>query len=290
MGRMSFVPGALAAALAVVFGLVFVASAARADPPTSWAFTRAAAISDVTVSPDGQHIAALTSPDGDTITISIWKTDAPGEKPFVLGSAHMRFYAVRFLKDDRLLVTAVQPVTSGSTKEHVVKQYIADLEGKSWTTLLPESTYGEAEEVAYYDRLTDAELIDRLPRDPQNVIVMDRRAESFGDVDKVNVYTGQVQRLEQGSERFSSYMVDLKGAVRAKEEFNFQDGKIYIAQWIKSPDTGKWEEHFRSYAKDRQITEVVAFTDDPNVVVVSATNGGDKTAFLVVRHPGAQAA
>jgi dipeptidyl aminopeptidase/acylaminoacyl peptidase len=177
-------------------------------------------------------------------------------------------------------VAAVQPLTTGSTRGHIVKQYVTDLEGKSWDPLLPETRAGEFEDVAYADRLTDATLIDRLPLDPQNVIVIDNRTDTLGDVDKVNIYTHVAQRLERGSERFFGYRADLKGEVRTKQEVNFSGDNVYIAQWIRNPKSGAWEEHFRSYAKDRSITEVVAFTPDPNIVYVAATpNGADKTAI-----------
>ncbi|MFI4933430.1 MAG: prolyl oligopeptidase family serine peptidase [Caulobacterales bacterium] len=253
---------------------------ARAAPPTARDFARDAAIWGVSISPDGRHIAALTSPDGDTVVISVWRTEATGEKPVVLGATHMRFLAVSFLKNDRLIVTAVQPLTTGSTRGHIIKQYVTDLEGKSWTTLLPEARAGQSEDAAFVDRLVDAALISRLPLDPQRVLVTDNRLEGRGDVYAVNIYTGSAERIEQGSERFFDYQADLKGQLRAKRELNYDGDKVYIAQWIKDPATGKWAEHFRSYAKDRSETEVVAFTTDPNILYVTATpNGADKTAI-----------
>jgi acetyl esterase/lipase len=272
--------GRCALALSLVALATLDAAGAASAPPAARDLARAAAISDVELSPDGQHILALTSPDGDAQTISIWRTDQPGAKPYVLGATHMRFLAVGFLKSDRLIVAAVQPLTTGSTRGHIVKQYVTDLEGKSWDPLLPETRAGEFEDVAYADRLTDATLIDRLPLDPQNVIVIDNRTDTLGDVDKVNIYTHVAQRLERGSERFFGYRADLKGEVRTKQEVNFSGDNVYIAQWIRNPKSGAWEEHFRSYAKDRSITEVVAFTPDPNIVYVAATpNGADKTAI-----------
>jgi dipeptidyl aminopeptidase/acylaminoacyl peptidase len=257
------------------------ARAQTAPPATSAApsahdFARDPAIWDVSIAPDGQHIVALTSPDGVTPIISVWRTDAPNAKPVNLGATHMRFYSVRFLKSDRLLVTAVQPLTVGVTRGHVVKEYVTDLEGKNWAPLLAESRAGQSEDVAFVDRLVDAELVSSLPRDPQNVLVEDERVETRGDIYKVNVYTGIATRMEEGSERFSDYRADLDGNLRAKQELNYDNGKVYIAQWLKNPATGQWEELFRLYAKDRQGSELAAFTTDPNIIYVATTNGGDK--------------
>jgi dipeptidyl aminopeptidase/acylaminoacyl peptidase len=268
--------GLAAAMLGFALALAGAASAAAPPPPSAHDFARAAAIWDVSISPDGRHIVALTSPDGAAAIISVWRADAPGAKPVNLGSTHMRFLGVRFLKNDRLLVSAIQPLTAGVMRGHVIKQYVTDLEGNAWAPLLPEARALQSEDEAFVDRLQDAELISPLPRDPQDVLVEDLRLEGRGDVYKVNVYTGVAERLEQGSERFFGYRADLNGEVRAKQELNYDGGKVYIAQWFKSPDSGKWEELFRLYAKDRQGAELAAFTTDPNIVYVADTGGGDK--------------
>ncbi|MDR3510213.1 MAG: prolyl oligopeptidase family serine peptidase [Caulobacteraceae bacterium] len=270
--------GLALAAMALGLAGAARAAAAGAPIPSAHDFARDAAIWNVSISPDGAHIVALTSPDGVTPIISVWRTDAPGAKPVNLGSAHMRFLRVGFLKNDRLLVTAIQTLTVGVTRGHVTKQYVTDLDGKVWTPLLPEQRALQSETEAFVDRLSDAELISSLPRDPQNVLVEDERLEGRGDIYKVDVYSGRAERIEQGSERFSSYAADLNGELRAKEELNYDNGRVYIALWLKSPDSGKWEEHFRSYARDRSLTRLAAFTTDPNVVYLSTTNGGDKTA------------
>ena len=268
------------ATLAAVLGLFLAAGSAPATaaptPPSAQDFGRPAQIANVTISPDGKHVAALTSPDGQNVVISIWNTEALKDKPYILGASHVRFLSVGFLKNDRLLVTTVQTLTAGEIKGHLVKAYITDLQGKNWRPVLPDQGSGES----YYDeRRTDARLISRLPLDPQNILVEDERVATQGDVVKVNVYTGAAERVERGVENFGEYQADLKGDIRAKVESNFEGGKVYLAQWIKSPDTGKWSEHFRSYAKDRSITQIVAFTTDPNIVYVTTPNGTDKTGF-----------
>ncbi len=256
-----------------------ISGPAAAAPPSARDFARAPAVSDVSISPDGKHIVALTSPDGDRMDISVWRTDSLQTAPVVLSSTHMRFQEVAFVKNDRLLVGAIQPLTVGSYKGHIVKHYVTDLDGKSWSTLLPEGRAAQSDVDRVVDRLSDLSIISILPRDPDDVLVEDTRLEGAGDVYRVNVHTGAARRVELASERFGSYRADLKGDIRAKQEVNYDGGKVYIAQWIRNPDTGAWEEHFRSSLKDREIREVVAFTTDPNIAYVSSSNGGDKVAL-----------
>ncbi len=270
----------LSAALIVAAAASAPPAGARAETPVPAAkeFARAPAISDVSISRDGKHIVALTSADGDQATISVWRTDAPEQKPTIIGSTHMRFLKVAFLKDDRLLVTAIQTLTIGTMRGHLSKQYITDLRGEKWSTLLPESG-GSNSDQDYYDSLTSASIISELPLDKENVLVEDNRAAGRGDIYRVNVYTGRAERVDHGSSKFGDVQADLKGEVRARVEVGFQDGKAYFAQWIKNPATGAWEEHFRSYAKDRTAPSVAAFTKDPNIIYIVARQNGDKSGF-----------
>lgn len=269
------------------FGTVARAAEASASPdaataahtPSARDFARVAAVQDVSASQDGKHIVALTSSDGDKVNISVWRTDDFSKPPTVIASTRIRFLAVRFIKNDRLLVSTIQTITVGPTRGHLIKQFVTDLEGKDFRALLPD-TGVKSEDEAFENRFADATIIDTLPQDPRFVLVQDNRLNGNGDILKVDVYTGAFERRERGSEKFDGYQADLKGEIRARQELGFDGGKIYIAQWIRNPDSGAWEEHFRSYAKDRSLSQVVAFTTDPNIVYVSAVRGGsDKTAI-----------
>jgi len=263
----------------VAFLLCLCASPAAAAPPAASDFARFASIDSVTISPDGKHIAALTSPDEQTENISVWRTDALATAPIVIGSSHMRFLNVAFLKDDRLLVTAIQTFTAGNRRGHLTKSYVTDLEGREFKPLLPEGHARDAE-VAWVNSVRDATLLNRLPLDPQNVLVVDNRVETEGDVYKVNVYTGAATRVEHSSEKIAGRQVDLAGEIRGRQKIDYDNGNVYFAQLIKNPDSGAWEEHFRWYAKDREPMEVIGFTDDPNIAYVASSKGSDKTGFF----------
>jgi dipeptidyl aminopeptidase/acylaminoacyl peptidase len=270
----------ICAALATsVFCLFGAGQPAAAAIPSALDLARAPAIADVSISRDGKHIAALTSANGDTVTISIWRRDALNQPPIVLGSGRMRFLSVQFLKNDRLLVTAVQPYTQGSDKTHAFKQFITDLEGKQWKTLLPETNSGDAFESLWNAR-NNATLVSALPLDPKNVIVLDDRLDGRGDVYKVDVYSGAAQRIDRGSEKVFEVQVDLKGEVRGRTFADYDNGKIYIASLLKHPDTGKFDEHFRWYAKDRVPMDVVGFDTDPNLVFLRTVPAGKDKAGI----------
>ncbi len=70
----------LLAGLAASFALTHAAVSAP-TPPSDRDLTRAASIDSVSISPDGKHIAALSSPDGDVIDVVIWSTDRLAAAP-----------------------------------------------------------------------------------------------------------------------------------------------------------------------------------------------------------------
>jgi dipeptidyl aminopeptidase/acylaminoacyl peptidase len=107
-------------------------------------------------------------------------------------------------------------------------------------------------------------------------MVVDHRLGSDGDIYSVDVETMSAGKIMNGSDRYGAYQVDLKGQLRAREELNYDNGKVYLAQQIRDPDTDQWVELFRSYAKDRDITDIVGFTDDPHVILIANSQGGDK--------------
>ncbi|CAN5438627.1 S9 family peptidase [soil metagenome] len=275
----SVLRGLCATAAAVALSFTAGAALARAgDPPSAMALVRAPAISNVSIAPDGKHLVALTSSDGTNVNISVWSTDDLSKPYAVIAAAKIRILGVRFLKSDRLLIDTIQTYTQGDERGHLSRSFVSDLQGKAWTGLLPDQ-HAKSSTEEYAAKFDNAALIDGLPQDPKHVIVMDLRPRSGGDLVKLDLYTGETVKLESASEKFFSYRADLSGQIRARQSSDFEDGKLYVAQWFKDPTTGQWSEHFRNYAKDRQNMDVVGFSTDPNVVFVKSSKGRDKTGI-----------
>ena len=268
-------------ATAAVLALTFSGAPAIAragDPPSAFALVRAPAISNVSIAPDGKHLAALTSADGNVVTISVWNTDDLSKPSAVIAADKVRILGVRFLKSDRLLIDTIQVYTEGDERGHLGRSFVSDLQGKEWTGLLSANRARSATE-EYAAKFDNAALLDSLPQDPRHVIVADLRPRSRGDILKLDLYSGETTKLESASEKFFSYRADLTGQIRARQSSDFEDGKLYVAQWFKDPATGQWSEHFRNYAKDRENMDVVGFSTDPNIVFVRSSKGRDKAGI-----------
>ncbi|MDG2527621.1 alpha/beta hydrolase family protein [Caulobacter endophyticus] len=247
-------------------------------------------ISDVVLSPDGKHIAALTSSDGVKVNISVWRTDALDQPPTIIGSTAMTFKSVEFVKNDRLRVMAMQTLTIGAIPEtgfdayygHISKTYITDLEGKSWINPLGTTGVAKSEADQVVRALENAEVIDDLPKDPKNVLVLDRRKGREGDIYKVNIYTNTPSRIDHTDYfRYDGLITNAKGEIRGRTELGYDGGKAYFVQQIKNPTTGAWEDHFRSYARDRNFNNLLGFSNDPNIAYVSmVVNNGKRGVYV----------
>lgn len=273
----------LAAVIVVCVSLgatVFVSRPAAAAPPSAKDFTRYAALSNVAISPDGQHIAGLISTDGEERLLGVWETAHPDRPPFIIGSRHMRLMSVRFVKNDRMGVVVQQTFTIGSLKGHLDKLYITDLRGEKWNPALPEER-ARTEGAALEQRLGASVILSRLPNDLHHILVMDTSSDGEGDVYKADVYSGAAELVERGSDKFGGVQADANGVVRAKAEIDYENGSAVYVQWIKNAK-GQWEPHFRSPYKNRNIFDVVGFSEDPNIVYVSgALPGSDKTGIYI---------
>ncbi|WP_421737176.1 alpha/beta hydrolase family protein [Caulobacter sp.] len=252
----------------------------RGAPLSAKAFSDPPAISDVQISRDGKHIVALTSANGQSPTIAVWSTDALDKPPTTISAQKVRILGVRFLKNDRLLVNTIQTFTTGAWKGHLNRQYVSDLQGKAWTSLLPDGP-ARSETEAFAAKFDDAAIIDFLPADPRRVVVTDLRPDTRGDILKLDIYSGATERLMRGSDQFSGFRTDLKGQIRARQEVNYDNGAVYFAQWLRDPVTDEWSEHFRWYAKDREPVSIAGFTSDPNIIYISSSKGRDKAGLYV---------
>ncbi|PVM92188.1 S9 family peptidase [Caulobacter radicis] len=235
-------------------------------------------ISNVVISPDGKHIAALTSSDGAKITISVWRTDALDKPPTIIGSTRVTFKNLAFLRNDRLRVVAMQPKRTQSYTWHQTQSFQTDLEGKSWTEPLAPSLSDKSARA--YDT-TPGAVIDFLPNDPKRFLVVDRRVETSGDVYKVDIYTNKAERVDHIGKQYRGIKTDFNGEIRGRTETRYDENKIYVVNQIRNSINGSWEDHFKSYFKDRNDATLEGFGKDPNIAYVSMIKVNGKRGVYV---------
>lgn len=191
----------------------------------------------VTISPDGKHIAGIAAgAPGRPPVIKVWKTDDMAKAPVVIGSTRMRFGGVRFIKNDRLMVFADQPVAAGAGSDWFRKVLFTDLEGKEFIEPL---------RAAFSVLQTaQADFFHRLPGDPDHILMQYGEVFEGQDIFKVNVRTGVGSRLTRiaDDEGVSSLGVTKAGALRMKQTVEPKDGDYIVKTFVRQTATAPWVE------------------------------------------------
>lgn len=281
----------VAALVALGLGLGFQPAQA-ADPIPVASLAQDPRIDSVTLSPDGKHLAALTSAPGQPISVSIWETDDLNRAPRVFGlgggaqRANVRFLAINWVANDRLLVIANQPLTTGPSTEGRSFTYLArlvDIEGRDWIEPLRRGgTRTEMESFA--DKFLAISLFDTLPGDEQHILLeySDFRRGST-DLYKVDVTTGAGERIARAADDESFVpVVDTDGVPRVKQFIKNEGGDWIIGYRILNRQSNRWiDQPALSYPiRNRRSVNVIAFDpQNPNLLLISDNQGADLSSI-----------
>jgi acetyl esterase/lipase len=226
------------------------------------------------LSPDGKHMLAIES-QGDTRNILVWKLENLSAKPTVIGASAMQIRRASFLKNDVLQVELMQPYdlrTDVVTKTFINKLLFTDLEGKVWKEPMASAEIARSDEAKLRQALANPSVLSRMPRDPDHIVVESDSKGDSRDVYRYNVRTGTSQRLMRLGETDGQVWVDGAGQVWAKARYATEDKGAYIAIDFRNK-AGEWEEHFRSYVKDRDVVDVVRRGVKPGTAIIRSNVG-----------------
>lgn len=266
-----------AAAVLAVAAPALPAAAQTPTPPPASAWAREAAMASVVLSPDGRHMAAIVSPDGRQRAIAIWDTANLDAAPYLIGSDdRTEFLSVQFVKNDRLFVTTQQlsdynPFSGSAEQTYRYRTQLIDLEGDP--IRLPRWDGLDDRQLAY---VGFGQLISPLANDPTDILIQDPMR---GDVYRFDTSDGTMERVERGSDEYFGLQADLNGVIRARQSVDLAGADTAFNIWLKHPDTGQWERHFRWTVQNREPVSVVGFTNDPNIVLIQSTQGTDHAAI-----------
>lgn len=234
------------------------------------------------LSPDGKHMIAVES-QSDARNVLVWKTDNLAAKPQVIGATNMRILSASFVKNDVLAVTLWQPydarIEGTLTKTFINKLLITDLEGKNWKEPLEAADIARTDASRKLSALSVPSIKSRMLSDPDHVIVESDGTGNERDLFRYNVRTGTSARVMRLGENDGNVLVDTAGVPRAKSRAGSDAKGLYIATELRNTTSGNWEEHFRSYVKDRDVVEVVSFGTNPNTVILRSNVGREFTGL-----------
>lgn len=234
------------------------------------------ALSGVTLSPDGKHMAALVgSPKHKWPVISIWETENLSKPPVWIPSERMRPRAVAFLGNDRVIFFADQPFTYASLKTFTIQATVSDLEGKNFSN--PFAAKGTLSEFAKENErfgVTFSIFQDGSIDNPDRfLIAFENTGQGTSEILALDTKTMKVERVARAGSSEAFVLADIRdGQVMVKQRLRSTSDGWQVVFEIRNRASGSWEEHpALGYAiKQRYTMNPIGFYDtDPNKLYIS---------------------
>lgn len=244
------------------------------------------AVADVSLSPDGEHLAMrrLTARDGDYI-IEVYSTDDFSADPVRLGADRMEVLGVSWVSPEYLLVNFRQQVRD---RIEGVNQGVYEFKRAivHWS--------GEGGFRALDD---DVRIVRRMAEDPEHIIIRtaglnntdtieDLRGRSIGRVStpdfyRYNVRTGRQTRILRGSGRFGNYILDQDGNPRFATSIDEATRSVQYF-WREDPENPNWREVMSFEVEDYETygqsgVNVVGFDPDRDYRAYVLAHNGENT-------------
>ncbi|RZJ09493.1 MAG: S9 family peptidase [Rubrivivax sp.] len=260
------------------------AVAADATPvrvPTTEMLAQFAGMTGFRISPDGKHMLAIQS-QGDNRSILVWKLADLAAKPTVIGAKNMQIRTVSFLKNDMLQVEMTQPFDlrfDEVTKTFISKLLFVDLEGKNWVEPMASAEIPRTDIAKKAAALANPTVLNRMLKDPDHVVLVnDSGISSNREVYRYNVRSGRSTRIMRLGENDNSVLANSKGEVWAKTRLGSDGQGTFTAIDFRGKD-GDWEEHFRSYVKNRDVVDVVSSGAKAGSAIIRSNVGREFAAL-----------
>jgi dipeptidyl aminopeptidase/acylaminoacyl peptidase len=251
---------------AAVFGTV---AGAQTSPPPIQAFAQLPQIVAPSISPDGNHLAALQPYEGKLAAV-IYNLSAAGGQPIVIPFEDGHVVGVQFAKNDRVLITTEQYVRqdAGWAMDDLHAWYRTisiGLNGENGVRLM-----GNLKSVQY--NYSASSIVDLAPDDPQNIYVelwaqdvryIDSAPTFTKTLFKVDVHTGNAVRSDQGSSHTAAFVTDGSGAAKAR--LDIQDVPLQAELWVKND--ADWKIAETADASKGEVADLVGLTSDGKSVV-----------------------
>ena len=259
---------------AVLFLLIFslTASPVTADevadqliPIQAWIHDPV--ISSVSVSPDGNRLAALTLVDVNAAPrVTVWDTRNFSKAPETFAPEDTKAIQVSWLSNDRLFVVGRQKfdfrIGGKVTRWFRDRGYIVDSKGERFRQVL-----SNKESVGI-------SLFDRLPNHEDKILVTVTNTEFAEDIYEVNLKNFLSKRIFRGATG-ESFFADHEGKVRGRSKIMGRGDEARIEFSYRHPDSGDWEEHHALFAAQREGMQPVAFDPDGRTVYMVDNTGRD---------------
>ena len=269
--------------------LAFAPAQAQQAPPPPEAFGRLPALDEPSLSPDGKHFAAVETYRGRPVAV-IGAVGAPaGTHPAIIGSSDWIVDHIQWAKNDRLLLKIKKNQSVSWAKDaHLVHSWgrtlSVSLDGKDVILLF--------EHNSSLNLNIDATEVDDLDTsDPDNIymplsLYADFRSpeeQARGDDNdafylalyRVNVHTGDTEKVLSGSHATENFYMDGNGHVVARIDETTRP----LVEHLLFFDKGDWREFDHYDATGDHGSGIVGLTEDGKALVQHAHGDDGLSVF-----------
>lgn len=240
------------------------------------------ALSGVTLSPDGKHIAALVgSPKHKWPVISIWETDNMSKPPVWIPSDKMRPRNVAFLGNNRIIFFADQPFTYGSLKTFTIQAVVSDLEGKSFDNpFAAKGTLSDTAKELEKFGVNFAIFQDGSIANPKRYLIERQNVElGTTEILSLDIDTMAVERAARAANDEGFLLADIRdGQLMVKQRLRSTGEGFQVVREVRNRASSSWEEHPElgySVKQRNTITPLGFFDENPNKLYVSTNKGSN---------------
>ncbi len=288
--RHAMAAGAAGTLTGVLFGAVAEAATvpALATPPTVDNLVKKRALRDVALSPDGAQIAVLNelqTASSRTAYVNIFKSETPTTNPTRVVLGDIEVESIAWANPERLLIWMTHDRTETDTtslnrittpdKFHIRRLMAIGVDGSAPVLLLRSNVMMERFNA-------DLGMVeDFLPDEPRHILMR------VGDytvgrwtLQKVDVYTGEAETFEVGGVRTTDWWC---AGGRAFARFDMVDNRARIFDMmVRAADETEWRKARRIRRDEYDMADfsIVAFTNEPDTLLVRAAGEGDAARVL----------
>ncbi|MGV6800633.1 MAG: alpha/beta hydrolase family protein [bacterium] len=247
---------------------------AKADPVPLEYFALRDAISNVSIAPDGKHLALMKieSREGNPI-IEIYETDDLSKKPYRVGADPMEFTSLRWVNDYYIVFNARQKV----------RKRIDGFNRGVYEFRTAGFNINTKKFVKFGENTAIANV---LPKEPDTILISVAKENAFSNDDdpfaafrprayyRLNLKKGTTNLVMKGGGKVASASFDDDGNPRLA--FGYDAGTREFIYYARNPGESNWREAFRQDGYSHENFNPVGFNQEqPNIAYVVANNGHD---------------
>ena len=261
-----------AAALAAV-AVVLTGAPAAADPLTPADFVEPAALSGASLSPSGRYLVWVVR-SGESNEVHVRDLETGHITTMAAGSSREHFGGVyvewiSWKTDDRLLIalTRLELRRRGNRENGRIRSVSY---GRSVVSFARDGSAFIPLKAPQSGDADPGEVLDTLPDDPDHILMTYRNLGGGLDVARVNVITGEAQKVLGGHRRVLDYLTDSTGAVVGRVAYRGLSGRVLLLEALEAD--GDWTEVYRlrrDEVRDLPDYEFLGATSEPGKIYVT---------------------